>query len=133
MAEVDHSTLVACVVVACHNNFPARREDRASAPGALSGSYIFSRQHYENAFRIELEMAVGYSRHLLDRYPTDVFDAPVILERRREAAKAILDYVWALMAHKNVQEGDPDPLPALIAFNDEIRPRRLVRRLAPRP
>jgi hypothetical protein len=90
--------------------------------------YPFSQEHRDNCFRIELEMAVGYARQLLDRHAeSDPYDTEIIIERRRVAAKAILDYVWALMSEKNVLEGEGIPSPALVAFDQELRPRRLRR------
>jgi hypothetical protein len=90
----------------------------------------FSPAHREKAFRKELEMCVGMARQLLYRHPNDCFATPVILERRQEAAAAILDLVWALMAEQNALDGEPTPLPALIAFNEKVLRRRRLRRPA---
>ncbi len=69
------------------------------------------------AFKIELEMAIAYSRQLLYRHPNDPFFSPVIEERRADAAKAILDYVWALMAERAVaQEEALGSTPATLAL-----------------
>jgi hypothetical protein len=69
-------------------------------------------------------MAVGYARQLLFRHPGDPLASPMVLERRAEAAKAVLDYLSALMAAKAAADGEPDPLPALILFTSPPREQR---------
>ncbi len=100
-----------------------RRERSAESSG-----YVGSRRHRDNAFRKQLEMAIGYVRELLDLNPNDPLDAPVIRERKQETARGILDYVWALMAIKSARDGEAHPLPGLIVFDEEVlRLQRLPR------
>jgi hypothetical protein len=110
------------VVALTRNVLPARR-DEDERPG-----YLFSRQHYENAFHIQAEMLVGVARELLYQPDggADPYDTPVIRQRRQEAAKAVLDVLWAEMSERNAVEGKPSLTPALIAFQPD-RPRRLRR------
>lgn len=106
---------------AIHTRLPASSYPETSG-------YIGSRRHRGNVFNKQLEMAIGYVRELLDSDRNDPLDAPVIQERKQEAARAILDYVWALMAIKNLQDGEQHPLPGLIAFDEEVlRLRKLPR------
>jgi hypothetical protein len=110
-------------------NLPARRDEvEEERPG-----YLFSRQHYERAFRIEVEMLVGFAREMLyvpaEGDGVDLYDSPVVRQRRQEAAKAALDTLWAIMAEKNAQESESTPLPGLIAFDEKAVHSRTQRRL----
>jgi hypothetical protein len=108
-------------------NVPPARRDEAEQerPG-----YLYSRQHYENALRIDAEMLVGVARELLHQPDggADPYDTPVIRQRRQEAARACLDVLWAEMSEYNAQMGAPSLTPGLIAFQPD-RPR--LRRPAP--
>jgi hypothetical protein len=74
-------------------------------------------------------MPVGFSRQLLDPTPC-VIDSPVIPERKVEAASAVLDVLWTILAEKNAADGESTPLPALIQFDPVLLRRRLRRALS---
>jgi hypothetical protein len=57
------------------------------------------------------EKAVAYARQLLFRHPGDPLASPMVLEHRAEAAGAVLDYLWALMATKAAAERRARPPP----------------------
>lgn len=110
---------------------PALRED--PPPGrSASPDYLFSRAHYDNAYRIEAEILVAFARQMLYEPDegADPYDTPVIRQRRQEAALAALDVLWALMAHKNRQEVRPRPQPALVGLTHPDQ--RRLRRVGPR-
>jgi hypothetical protein len=84
----------------------------------------FSKEQREEALRLQVEMLVAWARELLDPTP-DVIDGPMIRQRRVEAARAILDVLWATMARYDTLEGELHPVPGLIAhkFPSELRHR----------
>jgi hypothetical protein len=102
------------------------RDRRRKSP--LDEDYLFSPEHLDNAFHIEAEMLVSFARQMLYRpdQGVDVYDTPVIRQRRQEAAKAALDVLWAMMAEHNVAHDEPPPTPALLALR--LQPRRRLRR-----
>ena len=110
---------------------PARWEEDEDF-SSTSDRYLFSPQHYDNAFHIEAEMLVSFAREMLYEpdQGVDPYDTPVIRQRRQEAALAALDVLWALMAHKNRQEVRPRPQPALVALTHPDQ--RRLRRVGPR-
>jgi hypothetical protein len=78
-------------VAVARNVLPARRDEvEPELPG-----YRFSRQHYENALRIDAEMLIGVARELLYQPDegADPYDTPVIRQRRQEASRAVLNVV----------------------------------------
>jgi hypothetical protein len=81
--------------------------------GAASSATSTKRQR-DAAFHAELERLAAWARTLLDATP-DIIDSPMIRERRAEAARAVLDVVWAVIAERNAMEGEPHPVPGLIA------------------
>ena len=104
------------------------RKDLTHTVAGKQDPYTFSREHGDNAFRIESELYVAYAGHLLYDHPTDPHNTDVIRERRIEAA-ATVSVSRSMMAERNLTEGDPTPFPALIA----LRPpedRSLARRSA---
>jgi hypothetical protein len=111
-------------IAVARNVLPARRE----AVEDESPGYLFSRQHYENALRIEMEMLVGVARELLYRSDggADPYDTPVIRQRRQEAARAALNVLWAMMSEYNAQEGEPSLTPGLIQFSPPEQRRLLL-------
>jgi hypothetical protein len=106
------------------------REEVDADSASTSDSYLCSTEHLDNAYRIEAEMLVAFARQMLYQpdQGADPFNSPIIRQRRQEAAKAALDVLWALMAEKNVANGERTPQPALVA----LRPQRRLYRL-PRP
>jgi hypothetical protein len=105
--------------------------DRGGSPRRtpLDDSYLFSPEHFDNAFDIELEMLVAFARQMLYRPQTgaDPYDTPIIAQRRQEAAKAALDVLWAIMAERNIANGEPPPTPASLTLR--TRPLRRTRQL----
>ena len=51
----------------------------------------------------------------------------MIRERQVEAARAVLDVLWAVIAERNAQEGELQPMPGLIAHRYTPELRRLAR------
>jgi hypothetical protein len=111
------------------NVLPAVRDEDGRRKTPIDDDYLYSRAHYDNALRVDTEMLVGVARELLYRPDegADPYDTPVIRQRRQEAAKAALDVLWAELAQRNAVMGEPHPRPGLIAFREELRPRRLRR------
>ena len=86
----------------------------------------FTKRQRDAAYHCEVERYVAWARALLDSTP-DVIDSPMIRERRVEAAAAVLNVLWATMAEYNAMEGEPHPVPGLIAHLYPPEVRRLAR------
>lgn len=82
----------------------------------------FTKRQRDVAYHAATERYVAWARELLDDTPR-VIDNSVIRERRIEAAAAVLDVFWDVMAEKNAMNGEPHPVPGLIAdhFPPEVR------------
>jgi hypothetical protein len=76
-------------------------------------SAVFTKRQRDRAYCAEVERYVSWARELLDDTPA-VIDNEVIRERSVEAARAVLDVLWAVIAEYNAMEGEPHPLPGLI-------------------
>ncbi len=55
--------------------------------------------------------------------PLQVIDGPEIRERRLEAARSVVDLLWALVCRAAIEDGEPHLAPGLIAhqFPPELR------------
>jgi hypothetical protein len=81
--------------------------------GELEPATRFTKRQRDDAYHSTVERYVAWARTLLDPTP-DIIDSPMIRERRTEAARAVLDVLWAVMAERDAQEGEPHPAPGLI-------------------
>ena len=86
----------------------------------------FSRRSRDDAFRAEVERYAAWIQGLLDDTPA-IIDSPMIRERRIEAARAVLDLLWAVIARRNLLDDEPQPVPGLIAHKFPPELRRLGR------
>jgi hypothetical protein len=90
---------------AIHTRLPARSDPETSG--------AFGKRQRDAAYHGSVERYVAWAIELLDATP-DVIDSPMIRERRAEAAAAVLDVLWAVIAERNAMEGEPHPVPGLI-------------------
>lgn len=90
---------------AIHTRLPARSDPETSG--------AFGKRQRDAAYHASVERYVAWAVELLDATP-NVIDSPMIRERRAEAAAAVLDVLWAVIAEHNAMEGDPQPVPGLI-------------------
>ncbi len=88
---------------------PARRLVRRDP----ASSVTFTHKQRDRAYKTTVERYVAWARELLNETPC-VLDNDVIRERRVEAAAAVLDVLWSVMAEKAAMDGDPHPVPGLI-------------------
>src|SRR5262249_10940548 len=72
----------------------------------------------------DLEVCVATATYLLERDGDDLWATDVIIERRTEVARAVLDVAWPMMAERNARRGDPSPEAGLIALRYPRSPRR---------
>ena len=93
-------------------------------PVATSSDNTFSKRQRDAAYHCELERLVAWSRELLDATP-GIIDSEAIRERKVEAAAAVLDVLWAVLCEYNAMEGEPHPVPGLIAHLHPPEVRRL--------
>ena len=93
---------------------------RSDTPEKASSSWAFTRRQRDAAFHSEVERLVAWTRTLLDPTPS-IIDSVSIRDRRGEAARAVLDTLWAVIAEYDAMEGEPHPLPGLIAHLPEMR------------
>ncbi len=91
-----------------------------------ASSASFTHKQRDRAYRAAVERYVAWARELLDDTPS-VIDGPEIRERKVDAARAVLDVLWAVMAEYNAMEGEPHPVPGLIAHRYPPEMRRLGR------
>ena len=100
---------------------PARRLARVGA-----ATSAFSKHERDRAYQAAVERYVAWARELLDDTPS-VIDNDVIRERKVDAARAVLDTLWAVLCEYNDIEGEPHPVPGLIAHLHTPEVRRLGR------
>jgi hypothetical protein len=103
------------VVAVQHDAIATRKLVRRQPATSAS----FTREQRDRAYRAAVERYVAWARELLDDTPS-VLDNDVIRERRVEAARAVLDVLWAVMVERNLTEGLPHPVPGLSWHLDEL-------------
>jgi hypothetical protein len=79
-------------------------------------SVTFTRHQRDVAYHAQVERYVAWARELLNDTPR-IIDSPMIQERQVDAARAVLDVLWAVIAERNLTEGEPHLLPGLIAHH----------------
>jgi hypothetical protein len=108
-------------IVQAKNREPA--SSGLTAPGTdvtVATRTSFTSKQRDAAFHSEVERLVAWARELLDPTP-GIIDSVSIRERKAEASLAVLDVLWAVLAEYNAMEGEPRPLPGLIAHLPEMR------------
>ncbi len=88
-----------------HRKLPARADAESSGG--------FTDRQREAAFHTQVERYTAWAVELLNDTPR-VIDSPAIRDRRAEAARAVLDLLWAVIAESNAMEGERHPMPGLI-------------------
>jgi hypothetical protein len=84
-----------------------------------------AKRQRDRAYHSAVERYVAWARQLLDDTPS-VLDSPMIRDRRVEAAAAVLDVLWAVLAEHNAIEGEPHPVPGLSWHHFHEDERRLL-------
>jgi hypothetical protein len=105
---------------------PARTRRAVSSAASTN---TFTRHQRDTAYHAQVERYVAWARTLLDDTPSTI-DSPMIRERRVEAARAVLDVLWAVLCEHNAQEGELHPVPGLTAHRFQPELRRLAGRRA---